>query len=114
MDKQEIARKIIEVARMIAETNDRTEVFICAGRLEVLFEQLDALPVETPEPLPTYSTRNPRMMICNGTNECKYYGGCFHKLSHEHRGLACTASCCAFDNGGVRGAHCIPVEEVPA
>ena len=43
MDKQEITDKIIEVARMMARTRDTEYMQRLGGRLEVLFEQLDAL-----------------------------------------------------------------------
>jgi hypothetical protein len=44
MDRQEIERKIIEVARQVSESASSDWRARLAGRLEVLFEQLDALP----------------------------------------------------------------------
>ena len=43
MDRQEIERKIIEVARKVSKCYDSTEKSRLAGRLEYMFEQLDAL-----------------------------------------------------------------------
>ena len=43
MNKPEILKKIIAVARLIANTEHDRDVFRNAGRLEVLFEQLDAI-----------------------------------------------------------------------
>ena len=43
MTKPEITRKIIEIARDVADPGQDQLIFRNAGRLEVLFEQLDAI-----------------------------------------------------------------------
>jgi tRNA(Ser,Leu) C12 N-acetylase TAN1 len=43
MDRQEIERKIIELARKVAESETSDWRARLAGRLDYLFEQLDAL-----------------------------------------------------------------------
>ena len=43
MDKQEITDKIMEIARMVADQDHGVTIYRLSGRLEVLFEQLDAL-----------------------------------------------------------------------
>ena len=43
MDKQEIERKIIEIARMVSEQDHGVTIYRLSGRLQVLFKILDAL-----------------------------------------------------------------------
>jgi hypothetical protein len=43
MDRQEIERKIIEIARKVADPLQDSKLHRNAGRLEYLFEQLDKL-----------------------------------------------------------------------
>jgi hypothetical protein len=107
MNKQAITDKIIYFARRASETNDSQHLGRLCGRLEVLLEQLDALPAAEPA--------KPRLMICSGAKECKYPRGCQHRAPHKYMcGGACEALCGCDTVGVVTGAHCIPVEEVPA
>jgi hypothetical protein len=81
MDKQEIERKIIEIARKVAESTDSNSMARLSGRLQCLFEILDILTVETP----AAEQPKTRMMICSGAKSGLPCAACMHASPHpEH------------------------------